>query len=167
MDSRLTNLENANQHPIFSDVLVDTINVTRAVNVQGHDITLNDINTVSGKATTGANHAATSGNPHGTTFAQVESKPTTVSGYGITDTYTKTETDTLDEGLANSIASIEGRLTSIECLLNNLTTNDLLAQVVNITKALNLCGIDLVVENGTLKVKGNISATGSITPGVS
>lgn len=31
------------------------------------------------------------GNPHAVTFAQVGSKPTTVSGFGITDAYTKTE----------------------------------------------------------------------------
>jgi hypothetical protein len=33
-------------------------------------------------------------NPHNTTFANLASKPTTVSGFGITDAYTKTEIDT-------------------------------------------------------------------------
>ncbi len=33
----------------------------------------------------------TTGNPHGVTFAQLGSKPTTISGFGITDAYTKTE----------------------------------------------------------------------------
>jgi hypothetical protein len=31
------------------------------------------------------------GNPHAVTFAQLGSKPTTISGFGITDAYTKTE----------------------------------------------------------------------------
>lgn len=31
------------------------------------------------------------GNPHGVTFAQLGSKPTTISGFGITDAYTKAE----------------------------------------------------------------------------
>lgn len=31
------------------------------------------------------------GNPHGVTFAQLGSKPTTIAGFGITDAYTKTE----------------------------------------------------------------------------
>jgi len=33
----------------------------------------------------------TTGNPHGVTFAQLGSKPTTIAGFGITDAYTKTE----------------------------------------------------------------------------
>lgn len=33
----------------------------------------------------------TTGNPHGVTFAQLASKPSTISGFGITDAYTKTE----------------------------------------------------------------------------
>lgn len=32
-----------------------------------------------------------SGNPHSVTFAELGSKPTTISGFGITDAYTKTE----------------------------------------------------------------------------
>jgi len=34
-------------------------------------------------------------NPHATIFANIEEKPTTLEGYGITDGYTKTETDGL------------------------------------------------------------------------
>jgi hypothetical protein len=41
---------------------------------------------------------AVTGNPHAVTFAQLGSKPTTISGFGITDAYTKTETDTLLTG---------------------------------------------------------------------
>lgn len=33
-------------------------------------------------------------NPHNTTFANIASKPTTISGFGITDAYTKTEIGT-------------------------------------------------------------------------
>lgn len=36
-------------------------------------------------------HSQAAGNPHNTTFAQLGSKPTTISGFGITDAYTKTE----------------------------------------------------------------------------
>ena len=40
---------------------------------------------------TAYDHSQETGNPHGTTFAQIASKPTTISGFGITDTYTQTE----------------------------------------------------------------------------
>ncbi len=40
---------------------------------------------------TAYDHSQATGNPHGTTFAQLGSKPTTISGFGITDAYTKTE----------------------------------------------------------------------------
>ena len=33
----------------------------------------------------------TANNPHGTSFAQISAKPTTIAGFGITDAYTKTE----------------------------------------------------------------------------
>jgi hypothetical protein len=33
----------------------------------------------------------TAANPHGTTFALIATKPTTIAGFGITDAYTKTE----------------------------------------------------------------------------
>jgi hypothetical protein len=37
-------------------------------------------------------HSQVSGaNPHATTFSQLNSKPTTISGFGITDAFTKTE----------------------------------------------------------------------------
>ena len=38
----------------------------------------------------------TASNPHGVTFALLGSKPTTISGFGITDAYTKTEIGTPD-----------------------------------------------------------------------
>lgn len=40
---------------------------------------------------TAYDHSQLTGNPHGTTFAQIVSRPTTITGYGITDAYTKTE----------------------------------------------------------------------------
>jgi hypothetical protein len=40
---------------------------------------------------TAYDHSQTGGNPHGTTFADLGSKPTNLSGFGITDAYTKTE----------------------------------------------------------------------------
>ncbi len=49
---------------------------------------------------TAYNHSITTGNPHGTTFAQIDSKPTTLSGYGITDAYTKTEVNSLAKYIA-------------------------------------------------------------------
>jgi hypothetical protein len=41
---------------------------------------------------TAYDHSQVSGsNPHSTTFSQLNSKPTTISGFGITDSFTKTE----------------------------------------------------------------------------
>lgn len=40
---------------------------------------------------TAYDHSQATGNPHSTSFAQLGSKPTTISGFGITDAYTKTE----------------------------------------------------------------------------
>lgn len=38
-------------------------------------------------------HAEEVGNPHNTTFSELENKPTSLAGYGITDAYTKNEID--------------------------------------------------------------------------
>ena len=46
-------------------------------------------------------------NPHATTFANIASKPTTVSGYGITDVYTKTE---IGDPETNFVAAFEAAL---------------------------------------------------------
>lgn len=40
---------------------------------------------------TAYDHSQATGNPHGTTFAQIASKPTTLAGYGITDAMSNTE----------------------------------------------------------------------------
>ena len=45
----------------------------------------------------GYDHALATGNQHSMTFAQLNSKPTTIAGYSITDAYTKT-----DIGLPNT-----------------------------------------------------------------
>ena len=75
------------------------------------DIVDNIINKVN-EATT---HNNTIGNAHGTKFSDIGSKPTTVSGYGLTDVYTKTESDTSlalkvsnsEKGVASGIATLD------------------------------------------------------------
>jgi len=49
----------------------------------------------------------TAHNPHNTTFAQLGSKPTTISGFGITDAYTKTE---IGDPETNFVTTFEGAL---------------------------------------------------------
>lgn len=56
---------------------------------------------------TAYDHSQISGNPHGTTFAQLNSKPTTISGFGITDAYTKTE---IGNNENNFVAEFEAAL---------------------------------------------------------
>jgi hypothetical protein len=51
------------------------------------------------KVQTAYDHSQETGNAHDTTFAQLLSKPTTLSGFGILDAYTKSEVDSLIEGL--------------------------------------------------------------------
>jgi hypothetical protein len=49
----------------------------------------------------------TAHNPHNTTFAQLGSKPTTISEFGITDAYTKTE---IGNPETNFVSTFEGAL---------------------------------------------------------
>jgi hypothetical protein len=49
-----------------------------------------------GKAAYDHSQIADGSNPHGTTFANLAAKPTTVEGFGLTDVYTKTEIGTPD-----------------------------------------------------------------------
>lgn len=49
----------------------------------------------------------TTGNPHAVTFAQLGSKPTTLSGFGITDAYTKTE---IGDPETNLVSTFEAAL---------------------------------------------------------
>ena len=42
-------------------------------------------------------HKSLTNNPHAVTFAQLGSKPTTLSGFGITDAYTKAYIDSLKD----------------------------------------------------------------------
>lgn len=56
---------------------------------------------------TAYDHSQASGNPHGTTFSQIVSIPTTISGYGIIDAYTKTE---IGDNEHNFVVDFEGAL---------------------------------------------------------
>ena len=75
------------------------------------DIVENIISKVNATTT----HKNTTGNPHGTVFSDIGSKPTTVGGYGLTDVYTKTEVNnslTLkvnnsEKGVANGVATLD------------------------------------------------------------
>jgi len=49
----------------------------------------------------------TTGNPHAVTFSQLGSKPTTISGFGITDAYNKTE---LGDPETNYVTTFEAAL---------------------------------------------------------
>lgn len=49
----------------------------------------------------------TAANPHGTTFALLAGKPTTISGFGITDAYTKTE---IGDPATNFVTTFEAGL---------------------------------------------------------
>jgi len=65
-------------------------------------------------------------NPHGTTFANIESKPTDISGYGITDAYTKTEVDTNHYTSAEVDVLLSGLEPSLGLQSTLLTPTDLL-----------------------------------------
>ena len=56
---------------------------------------------------TAYDHSLAVGNPHGTTWAQLASKPTTISGFGITDAYTKTE---IGDPATNFVTTFEAGL---------------------------------------------------------
>lgn len=56
---------------------------------------------------TAYDHSQATGNPHSTTFAQLGGKPTTISGFGITDAYTKTE---IGDPETNFVTTFEGAL---------------------------------------------------------
>lgn len=71
--------------------------------IAGKGLSTNDLtNTLKTQYDTAYTHSQATGNPHATTFAQLESKPTTISGYGITNAYNKTETDTMLSDKANN-----------------------------------------------------------------
>jgi len=50
-------------------------------------------------------HALSSGNPHGTTFAQIQARPTTVAGYGLIDVFTKAEIGNIATNFVNEFNS--------------------------------------------------------------
>ena len=55
-------------------------------------------------------HTSSTGNVHGLTFAQVNEKPTTLSGYGITDAYTKAEIDLVIGDINTALDVINGEV---------------------------------------------------------
>jgi hypothetical protein len=52
-------------------------------------------------------HSIANGNPHSTTFAQLNSKPTTVAGYSISDVFTKTDIGNIN---INFVSAFEAAL---------------------------------------------------------
>lgn len=64
-------------------------------------------------------HSQESGNPHGTTFNQLDGKPTTIEGFGITNAYTQVESNNRYQLLAKelTIATSTG-------YVNNLVIGD-------------------------------------------
>lgn len=56
---------------------------------------------------TAFDHSQETGNPHGVTFANLGSKPTTIEGFGISDAYSKTEIGNPD---TNFVAVFESAL---------------------------------------------------------
>ena len=66
--------------------------------VEGMQLTHNDYSdTEKDKVSQAHAHKSLTNNPHAVTFAQLGSKPTTLSGFGITDAYTKAYIDSLKD----------------------------------------------------------------------
>ena len=73
------------------------------------------VDNIISKVNANTTHKNTTGNPHGTVFSDIGSKPTTVSGYGLTDVYTKTQNDTSlalkvnnsEKGVANGVSTLD------------------------------------------------------------
>ena len=78
--------------------------------VAGKELSANDLtNTLKTNYDTAYNHSQiTNGtNPHQTTFANIQTKPTTLGGYGITDAYTQTQIDT---SLSSKADIVDGKI---------------------------------------------------------
>lgn len=77
---------------------------------------------------------------------------------------TVTDTGKAELALASGLASLEGRVAAIEEWLRNISADELLAQVVNIVKTLNLGGIDIHLNSsGVVQIDGDLCATGGIS----
>lgn len=119
-------------------------------------LTLGEISTTAYRGDRGASAYAHSilnngTNPHGTTFTNLASKPTTIVGYGITDAYTKTEVGSI---LTNYVAKVTGYdlLATTEAAKIHVQNTD--TQLTNGTHVVSLDA------SGTLHVE-NISQVGS------
>ena len=79
-------------------------NHSQIVTGNPHGTTVGDIGAEPANANIQAHVTLTDGtNPHQTTFANIQTKPTTIGGYGITDAYTKTQIDTSLSGKADIV----------------------------------------------------------------
>jgi hypothetical protein len=79
-------------------------NHSQIVTGNPHGTTIGDIGAEPANANIQAHVTLTDGtNPHATTFANIQTKPTTIGGYGITDAYTKTQIDTSLSGKADIV----------------------------------------------------------------
>lgn len=83
------------------------------------------------RGATAYTHSQASGNPHGTTFAQLASKPTTLAGFGITDAVSSTGTAYNSSRLGGVLAADYLRRNVIESVSRSWTfeTNDGLVNI--------------------------------------
>jgi hypothetical protein len=51
-----------------------------------------------------------SANDTNVSFSEISGKPTNISGYGITDAYTKTQVDTMVGNIASALDTINGQV---------------------------------------------------------
>lgn len=109
--------------------------------------------------------------PSSWAWSAITNKPTTLSGYGITDAYTKAQVDALIEGIDNDIlpltegvASLFGRVGTIEDWILSPSFDELYSALVN-TDELNLGGLVLINNEGVLNMNGAalLSALASTT----
>lgn len=109
-------------------------------------------------------HTGNTSNPHSVTFAQLLSKPTTISGYGITDAYTKTQVDAKDITAVSLTASkltltrTNGNLEATVPTWNQDTTGNA-ATATKLKTARSIWGQNF---DGTTAISGNMSGVGTI-----
>ena len=87
--------------------------------------------TEKGKVTTAHNHSQATGNPHATKFSELNDKPNTLSGYGITDAYTKAYIDSLKD-----MNGWESELITETPLTNGQTVTKVTLQAFDVIKLL-------------------------------